>query len=261
MNSTKKTARIAGLLYLLMGVTSTLSLNIPSAFIIRGDAAATADKIASSQLFYRLCIVSDLAAQVLFVFLVLVLYQLLKEVDKRLATLMVALVLVQVPMGFANMLVGMAPLVLLNGATFWSVFDKQQLDALAMGSLTLRGYGINAIIALWGLWLLPFGLLVFRSGFIPRILGVFLMIACFADLTISVTSLLFPAYEPMVHKLIILGVGELLIILWLLIKGARAQPLDDAVSARRVVRLQTSAAAEGAHHKKPTQHSAPEDGA
>ena len=67
MNSTKKTARIAGLLYLLMGVTSTLSLNIPSAFIIRGDAAATADKIASSQLFYRLCVISDLVAQILFV--------------------------------------------------------------------------------------------------------------------------------------------------------------------------------------------------
>lgn len=231
MNSNKKTARIAGLLYLLMGVASIFSLSIPSAFIVRGDAAATADKIASSQLFYRLCVVSDLAAQVFFVFLVLALYQLLKAVDKRLATLMVALVLVQVPMAFANMLGGMAPLVLLNGADFWSVFDKHQLDALAMGSLTLRGYGINAIIALWGLWLLPFGILVFRSGFIPRILGVFLIVACFADLAISVTSLLFPAYERIAHNLMIFGVGELLIILWLVIKGARAQPLDDPVSA------------------------------
>jgi hypothetical protein len=231
MNPTKKTARIAGLLYLLMGVASTLSLNIPSAFIVRGDAAATAEKIASSQLFYRFCVISDLAAQILFVFLVLVLYQLFTEVDKRLARLMVALVLVQVPMAFANMLSGIAPLVLLNGADFWSVFDKHQLDALAMGSLILRGYGINAIIALWGLWLLPFGLLVFRSGFIPRILGVFLIVACFSDLAISVTCLLFPAYERIVHKLLIFGVGELLIILWLLIKGARVQPLDDSVSA------------------------------
>jgi hypothetical protein len=232
MNPTKKTARIAGLLYLLMGVASAFSLNIPSAFIVRGDAAATAEKIASSELFYRLCVISDLAAQILFVFLVLVLYQLFTEVDKRLARLMVALVLVQVPMAFVNMLAGIAPLVLLNGADFWSVFDKHQLDALAMGSLILRGYGINAIIALWGFWLLPFGLLVFRSGFIPRILGVFLIVACFSDLAISVTSLLFPAYEHIVHKLMILGVGEFLIILWLLIKGARVQPLDDSVSAQ-----------------------------
>jgi hypothetical protein len=230
MNSTRKTARIAGLLYLLLGLTSTLGLSIPS-FMVRDDAAATANKIASHQLLYRLCIVSDLASQILFVFLVLTLYQLLKGVSKRLAALMVALVLVQAPMTFATMLFGMTPLVLLNGADYWSVFDKHQLDVLAMGSLTLRGYGINAVTALWGLWLLPFGLLVYRSGFIPRILGVFLIIACFADLAVSATSLLFPAYEGMVHKLMILGVGELLIILWLLIKGARVPPGDDAVFA------------------------------
>lgn len=227
MSSTKKTARIAGLLYLLMGVTSTFGLSIPSGFIVRGDAAATANKIASSQLFYRLCVVSDLASQILFVFLVLTLYQLLNGVNKRQAALMVALVLVQVPMAFANMVVGIVPLVLLNGADYWSVFDKHQLDALTMGSLSLRSYGVNAITALWGLWLLPFGLLIFRSGFIPRILGVILIVGCFADLTVSVTSLLFPAYEHIVHKLIILGVGEILIILWLLIKGARVQPLDE----------------------------------
>ena len=144
---------------------------------------------------------------------------------------MVALVLVQIPMTFATMLCGIAPLVLLNGADYWSAFDKHQVDALAMGSLTLRANGINAVTALWGLWLLPLGLLVFRSGFIPRILGVFLVVACFADLTISVTSLLFPAYELMVHKLLILGVGELLIILWLLIKGISVHPENSSVSA------------------------------
>lgn len=230
MNSTKKTARIAGLLYLLLGVTSTLGLNVPSGFIVRGDAAATANKIASSQLFYRLCVVSDLASQILFVFLVLTLYQLLKGVNKRQAALMVALVLVQVPMTFANMLVGIVPLVLLSGADYWSVFDKHQIDALTMGSLSLRSYGIDAVTALWGLWRLPFGLLVFRSGFIPRILGVILIVGCFGDLTVSVTSLLFPAYEHIVHKLLILGVGEILIILWLLIKGVRVQPLDEQAS-------------------------------
>jgi hypothetical protein len=230
MNSTRKTARIAGLLYLLMAVAATISLNIPSAFTVRGDAAATANKIESSQLLYRLCVVSDLASQILFVFLVLTLYQLLKGVKERQAALMVALVLVQVPMAFTNMLVGIVPLVLLNGADYWSVFDKHQLDALTMGSLSLRSYGINAVTALWGLWLLPFGLLIFRSGFIPRILGVILIIGCFADLAVSVTSLLFPAYEHGINKLLILGVGEILIILWLLIKGARVQPLDDQAS-------------------------------
>jgi uncharacterized membrane protein len=230
MNSTKKTARIAGLLYLLMGVAAAISLNIPSAFIVRGDAAATANKIASSELYYRLCVVSDLASQILFVFLVLVLYQLLKRVNKRQAELMVALVLVQVPMAFANMLVGIAPLVLLNGADYWSVFDKHQLDALTMGFLSLRSYGVSAVTALWGLWLLPFGLLIFRSGFIPRVFGVALIVACIADMAVSVTSLLFPAYGHIANRLMVLGVGELLIILWLLIKGARVQTLDDPAS-------------------------------
>ena len=104
MNSRKREARVAGVLYLLLGVTSALSLSFPSAFIVRGDAAATAEKIASSQLLYRLYVVSGLASQILFVFLALALYQLLKGVNKRQATLMVALVLVQVPMSFAIML-------------------------------------------------------------------------------------------------------------------------------------------------------------
>jgi Domain of unknown function (DUF4386) len=229
MSSIKKTARIAGLLYLLLAVTSTVGLTIPS-FIIRGDAAATANKINSHQLLYRLCIVSDLASQIVFVFLVLTLYQLLKGVNKKLALLMVALVLVQVPMTFATMLCGIAPLVLLNGADYWAAFDKHQLDALTMGFLSLRNYGINAVTALWGLWLLPFGLLVFRSGFIPRILGIILIVGCFADLAVSATSLLFPAYEHIAHKLMILGVGELLIILWLLIWGAQVQPSDAPAS-------------------------------
>ena len=236
MNSRKHEARVAGVLYLLMAITAALGLNIPAGFIVRGDAAATASKIASSQLFYRFCVVSDLAAQVLFVFLVLVLYRLLKGVNQRLAALMVALVLVQVPMGFACMLCGIAPLVLSNGTAYWSAFDQHQLDALTMGFLSLRGYGIDALTALWGLWLFPFGLLIFRSGFIPRIFGVFLIIGCFADLTISVTSLLFPAYGGVVHKLMVLGVGELLIILWLLIKGTRTGPLESqpAESGSRV---------------------------
>lgn len=223
MNSRKHEARVAGALYLLLGVTSALSLNIPAAFLVRGDAAATAGKIASSQLLYRLYVVSGLASQILFVFLALALYQLFKGVDKKQATLMVALVLVQIPMSFANMLCSIAPLVLWNGADYWSAFDKRQLDALTMGFLTLQSYGINAVMALWGLWLLPFGVLVFRSGFIPRILGVFLIIGCFGWLAIGMTSLLFPAYARIANQFTFLAIGEILIILWLVIIGAKDQ--------------------------------------
>ncbi|MDZ7650359.1 MAG: DUF4386 domain-containing protein [Cytophagales bacterium] len=134
---------------------------------------------------------------------------------------MVALVLVQVPMAFANTLCGLAPLVLNNGAKYWSAFDKNQLDAMTMGFLNLQHYGISALTSLWGLWLLPFGVLVYRSMFIPRIFGVFLIIGCFGWLFISVTSLLLPTYSRFADQLRVLAIGEVLIILWLLIKGVK----------------------------------------
>jgi len=219
--SLKRKARLAGFLYLLLGIASAIEMSAPSVFIVHGDASATVGRIESSQLLYRLYTVSGLASQILFVFLVLALYQLLKEVNKRQASLMVALVLVQVPMAFANTLCGFAPLVLNNGAEYWSAFDKHQLDAMTMGFLSLQDYGTSAVTALWGLWLLPFGILVYRSIFIPRIFGVFLIIGCFGWLFISVTSLLFPAYAHIADQFRILAIGEVLIIFWLLIKGVK----------------------------------------
>lgn len=233
MHSTERTARVAGLLYLLTAITGAFSIMyIPSAFIVPGDATATASKIVASELLYRIGVVSDLVAQIIFVLLVLALYQLLKVVDKRYALLMVALALVSVPMSFLNMLNQIAPLILLSGADFLSVFDKSQLDALAMMFLRLRSHGIVTIEAFWGLWLFPFGLLVIKSGFFPRILGVLLMLACFAYLTSSLTSLLLPRSGHFVSQLMLVpaAVGELSIILWLLIKGAKVQPSGGQVS-------------------------------
>ncbi len=226
MSSRVHQARVAGVLYLVLGATSVIGLNIPSKFFVPGDAAATVAKIESAKFFYRVCLFSGLATQVISVFLALALYQLLRGVSERQAWLMVAFVLVQVPMAFANTLCGFAPLALTNGAGYWSAFDKHQLDAMTMGFLSVGTYGEHAIMALWGLWLLPLGILVFRSGFIPKILGVFLVIACFGWLGISVTSLLFPAYAHTASRFAVLAVGEVLLILWLLIKGARTTPME-----------------------------------
>jgi hypothetical protein len=124
-------------------------------------------------------------------------------------------------MSFANLLLGMAPLVLLSGDAYLNVFTKPQLETLVMACLNLRGHGIRATMALWGLWLLPFGLLVFRSAFIPRVLGALLMVGCLGYLTVSVTSLLFPAYARVVLPLTGLAIGEILITLWLVSVGAR----------------------------------------
>ncbi len=227
MRSRKQEARVAGVLYLLMAAAAVVAYTfVPTWSMVGGNALATAEKIAASPMFYRIGVISELTGQILFVLLVLSLYRLLKEVSERQASLMVALVFVQVPMSFANLLVGITPLVLLSGADYLSAFNKSQLDALVMVFVNLRGHGISASMALWGLWLLPLGVLVYRCGFIPRILGIFLIVGCFAYLVVSVTSLLFPAYAQSASPLKALAIGEILIILWLLIMGARTESLE-----------------------------------
>jgi len=228
MNSTKKTARVAGLLYLLMTISGLFSLlYIPSAFIVHGDAAATARKILASEWLFRLGVASELISATIFVFLVLVLYELLQGVSRKLASLMVTLVVIAVAIAFGNELNQLGALVLLRGGDFSSVFEERQRDALAMAFLTLHNYGFVIGMIFWGLWLFPFGVLVSRSGFLPRFLGIWLIAACFGYLASSFTSLLLPRFGPVVSQLAMAPeAGELAIMFWLLIKGAKDRPLE-----------------------------------
>ena len=160
-------------------------------------------------------------------FVGLALYDLFKEVNRKHALYLLILVLVSVPISFLNELNQLAALILVSGADFLSVFDPRHLAALVMLFLKLYGKGILFVEIFWGLWLFPFGLLVFRSGFIPRILGVLLIPAGFAYLAVAFTYLLFPHYGDIVSKFAtVLQFGELPIIFWLLIKGAKDQPLN-----------------------------------
>ena len=230
MNSTKKTARVAGLLYLLMAISGLFSMMyIPSAFIVHGDATATAKKIIASEWLFRVGIASELISATIFLFLVLILYELLKGVSKKQASLMVILVVIAVAIAFLNELNDLAALVLVRGADFLSVFEKLQRDALATLFLTLHSDGFVIGMIFWGLWLFPFGVLVFRSGFLPRFLGVWLILACFGYLASSFTSLLLPRYGPIVSQIAMVPeAGELAMILWLLVRGAKDQPLEAA---------------------------------
>jgi len=233
VHPTDKAARVAGALYLSLVVTAPLSLiYIPRTLIVTGNATATAKHILAHEVLFRLGIVADLISTVIFIFLVMALYRLLSGVNKTHASLMVILALVSVAIGFMNVLNNIAALTLFRGSDFLAVFEKPQLDALAMLFLHLHGQGnvINGIF--WGLWLFPFGVLVMRSGFLPRILGVLLIVNCFAYLAISLTSLLQPGYSNVVSRVALLpmAAGELSIIAWLLIKGAQVQPLAAAAS-------------------------------
>ena len=227
MDSTKKNARVAGLLYLLLTTGVFHLIYVPRTLIVRGNAAATANNILAHQSLFRLGIVSGLVTSVIFIFVALALYRLLKAVNQNLAVLMVVLVLISVPIAFLNELNNIAALTLLSGAGYLSVFRTDQLQALALLFLGLNSYGNIIAQIFWGLWLFPFGLLVFRSRFIPRILGVWLIINCFAYLAISFTALLLPDYRELVFRAAMPALlGELAIMLWLLIVGAKQQPLN-----------------------------------
>ena len=230
MNSTKRTARIAGLLYLVFAIISILSfLYIPSTFTVSGNATATADNIVSSEFLYRTGIYSNLISMIVFIFLVLALYRLFKEVDPMPAILMVTLVVIGISAEYLNTFNKIAALIILSGDDFLSVFAEAQLDALAYLFLRLYNQAGPAIQIFWGLWLFPFGLLVIKSRFIPKILGVLLMIAGFGYLLSSFTSLVLPQYKAAISPLTsLLAIGELPIIFWLLVVGAKAQSVEYA---------------------------------
>ncbi len=225
----KKTARIAGFLYLIMIVIAPFSVfYVPSILFVPGDAATTANNIMASEGLFRSGFVSGLIYQVISILLVLVLYKLLKPVNKNQALLMVIFALVGVPIAMLNELNQFAALLLLSGADYLTAFGADQLHAQVMLFLDLHRHGVQIAVIFWGLWLLPLGYLVFKSGFLPRILGILVIIGGFGYLIDVITFFLLPNYEnyeaifSQVIPLLTIP-GELLLMLWLLIKGVNVE--------------------------------------
>ena len=156
-----------------MAILMTVSfMYIPATFTVSGDAAATARNSTEREFIYRLGILGALVSHILFIFVVLTLYNLFRSVDRKLARLMAVLVCVGVAVEITNMLNRAAPLALLSGADFLAVFTEPQLNALAFAFVRLGNTLGQMAIALWGSWLIPFGMLTIKSGFFPKILGV-----------------------------------------------------------------------------------------
>ena len=225
---TKRTARLAGLLYLLSSLVGAPALlYVPGKLIVEGDAAATADRIRTSGGLLRLGIASELAGFSIFVFVALTLYRLFRPVSERHALAMMVLILISIPITFVGVLPEVAALDLVGadggtgGAGYLADLDGHSRDALASLCLQLHAKGYSVAEVFWGLWLFPFGVCVIRSGFIPRFLGVLLMIAAFGYLASAASSLVFPGRAAALAPVTKLTALELPIIFWLLIWGTR----------------------------------------
>jgi Domain of unknown function (DUF4386) len=219
--------RQTGFLYLVLILAGPLRLiYIPKTLFVHGDAMATANNIAAHEWLFRFGIIADLIAAVVLVLLTLSFYRLFRGVDANLAVQVVIFGgVMPAVIYFIAVVTDAAVLTLVKGGDFLSVFDKPQRDAVAMFFLKLRDHQNTAAELLWGVWLFPLAVLTYRSRFLPRFLGVWLVINGLAYVALSVTGELLPQYQPTVYALSQPAfVGEIAIMLWLLIKGAQPHP-------------------------------------
>lgn len=220
----QKIARKAGILYLLLAITSAYGLMyVSSQVYVPNDAAATSQNMMAHEFLFRSGIVSNLISQTVFIFLVLTLYQLFEGVSKHLAIIMVALVIVSVPIVFVSEAFAIASLMILKGEMMTTLPPEQQQEWVML-FLRLNSRTTFVAIVFWGLWLIPFGQLAYRSGFIPKVIGILLILGGVAYAIQVMAIILFPDYRSIVSKLTGLfpTVAELSVILWLLIKGVKS---------------------------------------
>src|SRR5437667_4472159 len=228
MSSARNPGRVAGYWYLLLVLLGPLRLiYIPNKLFVHGDAAPTAGNIGAHELRFRFVMLSDRFGAVVLIFLVLAFYRLFKGVDQQLAVLLVIVGGVMPALiSFVNVVSDAGALMVARsggagGVDFLSVFDKPQRDALVLLFLRLHHAQIVAAEILWGLWLFPMGALAYKSRFLPRFIGVWLIINGVAYIVLSLTGLFFPDYQDKVFVYSQPALfGELAIMLWLVFKGA-----------------------------------------
>ncbi|MDZ4806634.1 MAG: DUF4386 domain-containing protein [Bacteroidota bacterium] len=222
--SLKKKARFAGFMFIIFCVPlATWALNyVPSKIFVAHDAVATANNLLANEFIFRTAIISHLASVLSFAVLALVLYCLFNPVNKNLSRFMVASVLVQLAVVIVMEIFNISALMILKGEALMNVdaADKQEASFLL---LRMHRYGIAITQLFWGLFFLPFGMLVFRSGFIPNFFGILLIISGIGYVLDGSTFILLqrPDYlmvRPIVRFVMLPG---LLTFVWLLIKGAR----------------------------------------
>jgi hypothetical protein len=233
MTLVRNPGRVAGLWYLLLIVIGPFFLlYVPNKVFVEDNASATVNNLAAHELLFRFGIVAELAGAIILILLTLAFYRLFAGVDRNLAVLVVILGgVMPAVLYFVGVGCELAALRIVRGANFLSAFDKPQQDALALLFLRLHGSQITASLALAGAWLFPLAMLVYRSRFLPRFLGVWVAIGGIAYLALSLTAVLWPQYQDKVFSYSQPAFfGEIALTLWLVIKGARPPAPNASVS-------------------------------
>ena len=224
MNSPKNSARLAGLFYLLIVICGGFAEYVRQSLSVPEDVSATAAAILASEGLFRFALVSDLIMMMSYLLLGLTLYALLKDTHKAAARFMLAFNAIGVAIKCLNMLNHFAALHVLQ-TDYLAVFSEEQLNALSLFFLELHSYGYIIAQVSTGTWLLPLGYLVYRSGLLPKILGMLLMIASACYLIDLFTQFLLPGYANLIEVIVLAPASliEVLFLGWLLIKGVRTQ--------------------------------------
>ena len=220
MTSPKTIARVAGFLYLAMTLFSAFGLVVQSRVVVPGDAATTADNIRASVTLFRVGIVSGLISNVGFLLTAMALYVLLRHVNQLAAAAMVTFVAVSVAIGYLDVLNDYAMLTIATGAQYTAAFGRAGSDGLValFRDVGSAGGAINEMF--WGLWLLPLGYLVMKSGYFPGLLGALLVVAGFSWIAQFFTGFLTLGAGGAEAFLAIGASVEFLFIGWLLVRSA-----------------------------------------
>jgi hypothetical protein len=222
--SPRKTARMAGLFYLIFILTTVLATSIRDSFIVSGDAATTANNIMASQGLFRVGFITELVSATFFFLAAWALYVLLKPVNKNLALLFLLLNLGGVAVECLNALNLFAALQFLSGANYLSVFQTGQLQAMAMSSLDLYTNGFLLTQIFFSAWLIPLGYLVYKSRFLPKWLGLLLILDFFGNMSWFLQGFLLPTYEILRYPgNAISFIAEIALTVWLLIMAVKEQ--------------------------------------
>ena len=226
-------ARIAGVLWLLVIITGLAAFVIRSPLIVRGDAAATTTNILANELMFRLAFVSDLVAGICYLGVTVLLYRLLKPVSGSIALLAAFFGLAGVVVGSATAIAGFSTFVVLGDAQYGNTFTTSQLQSIAHVFLRLDAFGFSTAMVFFGLQMLSVGILIARSTFLPRILGVLLAIGGSSYIISSIATFVAPAIgarlTPFIVPAALIGEGSLTV--WLILKGVNEEKWKETAAA------------------------------